>query len=227
MKALRNVGEGLTREKLLDLLAKAPNDTQLGVIVSYTRPGIDYEFFQLLSDRIEHAKGDKREKLLKLRERLLELTREIDRAVEARVTQSREFLREILKTNNIVETVQQNLPAIDDFFEQAFNEEMEAARKSADLGKISKLQQIEEALKKANTPPPELKVIQELLESADEKQMLANLQAHQEEVNQLFLDLLSSLMSQIGPEEDPQVVKRIQTLYQAALRISMQKNLGK
>jgi hypothetical protein len=38
----------------------APSETRLSVLVSLTRPGIDYEFFQMMSQRIEKALKDKK-----------------------------------------------------------------------------------------------------------------------------------------------------------------------
>ena len=55
--SLRELGNELTREKLLDLMINAPTENRLSVLVSLTRPGLDYEFFRLLSERIERARG--------------------------------------------------------------------------------------------------------------------------------------------------------------------------
>ena len=74
--SLRELGNELTREKLLDLMINAPTENRLSVLVSLTRPGLDYEFFRLLSERIERACGDGRARLVALREQLLEMTRE-------------------------------------------------------------------------------------------------------------------------------------------------------
>ena len=49
------MGDELTREKLVDLMIEAPNENRLSVLVSLTRPGLDYEFFRLLSERIDRA----------------------------------------------------------------------------------------------------------------------------------------------------------------------------
>jgi hypothetical protein len=56
--SLQELGDELTRDKLLDLVVKAPNDTRLSALVSLARPGMDYTFFQMLSDRIDRARGD-------------------------------------------------------------------------------------------------------------------------------------------------------------------------
>ncbi|MCK4899581.1 MAG: CpXC domain-containing protein, partial [Anaerolineales bacterium] len=66
VESLREAGEELTREKLLDLVITAPNETRLNALVSLARPGMDYEFFSMLSDRIDRARGDGRTRLIEL-----------------------------------------------------------------------------------------------------------------------------------------------------------------
>ncbi len=70
--------KGLTRESLMDMLINAPSETRLLALVSMARTGLDYSFFQILSDRIEKAAGEERQKLTDLRTRLVDMTRAID-----------------------------------------------------------------------------------------------------------------------------------------------------
>jgi uncharacterized protein YutE (UPF0331/DUF86 family) len=94
---LQELGENLTREKLLDMLVNASSDVRISVLTSLARPALDYEFFQMLSERIENAKGSGRERLIQLRTQLLEMTQEIDRQIEKRVEQrSKENLEQLL-----------------------------------------------------------------------------------------------------------------------------------
>ena len=56
VEALQNASkQGFTREKLLDLLVEAPNETRLAALVSMARSGLDYEFFTILTERIEQC----------------------------------------------------------------------------------------------------------------------------------------------------------------------------
>src|SRR5512138_1801277 len=82
-KALQEAGQGLTREKLLDLIIGAPNDARVRAYVNLARNGMDYEFFQLLSNRIDKASGDEKTRLEGLREKLLNFTNEMDKQLEA------------------------------------------------------------------------------------------------------------------------------------------------
>src|ERR1700690_1644495 len=82
-KTLQEAGQNLTREKLLDFMIKAPNEARLKAYVSLARNGMDYVFFQNLTEMIDKASGDSKTKLESLREKLLELVNEIDKQLEA------------------------------------------------------------------------------------------------------------------------------------------------
>lgn len=227
IKTLQSAGKSLTREKLLEMVIKAPNETQLSVLVSLARPGMDYEFFKLLSDKIDRARADGRERLIKLRDNLLDMTQAIDKQVEERVLQARKNLNSILQAKDVKETMSQNLAIVDEFFVQAFNEEMEAARKAGDLEKIGKLKQMEEVVDKASTPPPEVALIQELLDAAtSDDELSKKLEEHKKEITPEFIDMLSGLLVRTESGEDVELKSRMNKVFNAALRITMSANLS-
>ena len=227
IQTLQSAGKSLTREKLLDIVIKAPNETQLSVIVSLARAGMDYEFFKLLSEKIDRARDDGRARLINLRDQLLEMTQAIDKQMGERLAQSHKNLAAILQSKDIKETTAQNLAVVDEFFVQAFNEEMEAARKAGDLEKISKLKQVEEVVDQASAPPPEVELIQELLEAAESDQELFNkLNEHHKEITPEFMDILSSLVARTESGEDEELKSRINKVFSAALRLTMSEKLS-
>jgi len=227
IQILQSAGKSLTREKLLEMVIKAPNETQLSVLASLGRPGMDYEFFRLLSDRIDRARADGRDRLIKLRDQLLEMTRAIDKQMEERLLQARKNLITVVQAKDIKETMAQNLSLVDEFFVQTFNEEMEAARKAGDLEKISKLKQVEEVVDKASTPPPEVALIQELLEAAtSDDELNKKLEAHKTEITPEFMDILSSLLVRTESGEDAELKARMNKVFSSALRITMSANLS-
>ncbi|MDD5467028.1 MAG: CpXC domain-containing protein, partial [Anaerolineales bacterium] len=135
--SLKEAGQELTREKLLDLVLQAPNETRLRALASLARPGMDYQFFQILSERIEGASaGNDKEKLTTLRENLLEMTAAVDKQLETRLMQSRKLLNQIVQANDIRAALQQALPAIDEFFMQVFDAEMKSAAQQGDQEKV-------------------------------------------------------------------------------------------
>lgn len=227
IRSLQDAGKDLDREKLLDLVTKAPNDTSVSVYASLARPLMDYSFFQMLSERIDRARGNGRERLITLRERLLELTREIDQQIEERLQHARTNLETLLGAENIAQATQQNLQAIDEFFVRVVNEELEQARKKGDLDRISKLNQVITVLQRASAPPPELELIEELLDIDEEPDRQKWLSDHKDQITNEFMDLLTSVMSQSQASDDPEFIERVQKAYRSALKYSMQVNLNK
>jgi uncharacterized protein YutE (UPF0331/DUF86 family) len=227
IQTLQSAGKSLTREKLLEMVIKAPNETQLSVLASLARPGMDYEFFRLLSEKIDRARTEGRERLINLRDQLLEMTRAVDKQMEERVLQARKNLTAIVQAADVKETMTQNLSVVDEFFVQVFNEEMEAARKSGDLEKITKLKQVEEVVDKASTPPPEVALIQELLEAANsDDELNKKLEAHKAEITPEFMEILSNLLVRADSGDDVELKSRMTKVFSMALRMTMSENIS-
>src|SRR5215510_14886616 len=81
-KALQEARQGLTREKLLEMVIDSPNEARLRGYVSLARQGMDYQFFQLLTEKIDKAGAEDKAKFELIREKLLEMTNEIDKQIE-------------------------------------------------------------------------------------------------------------------------------------------------
>jgi hypothetical protein len=226
VQSLQEHGEQLTQEKLLDLVIQAPNETRLNVLVSLARPGMDYTFFGMLSERIEKETGAEKERLLKLRERLLELTRQIDQQMAEHADQARKNLQAIITAQNPVEAMEQSMAAVDEVFIQVLGQELEAARKQGDLERIGKLHQVEETIQKASAPPPEIAFIDELVNTPDDAAMQALLDERKQEINSDLVDSLTQLVAQQQTEQEPELYQRLQTLYGMVLRMSMEKNIS-
>ena len=220
--SLQEVGEGLTRDKLLELVIKAPNDTRLSALVSLARVGMDYTFFQMLSERIDRARGDGRTRLIDLRERLLELTRQVDQQLEARAGQARQLLDKILGAQDISEAAAQSLPAVDDFFLRELNTTMEAARKQGDLEKISKIQKVVQVIQDAAAEPPEIALIEELLDAPDESVRQKILDSHRQDITPELLDTITNLLAQVENNQEKELSDRLKAVHRQVLRFSME-----
>jgi hypothetical protein len=224
IRSLQDKGEKITRDELLDLIVQAPNELQLSVLVSMARPGMDYEFFARLTNRIDGAEGEEKARLQTLREQLLEMTQAVDEQIEARENQSRQLVEGLLQAADLPQAMAQVMPAVDEIFLKIVEEELLKARKQADLERSAKLSQIKQIVEEASAPPPELALIQEMLEVPDEAGMKKLFDEHPEASTQDFLDLLTQLVSSQTPE-DPELNKRLQLIYAQAVRRVMQANL--
>lgn len=227
IQTLQSAGKNLTREMLLDMVINAPNETQLSVLASLARPGMDYEFFGILTERINRTSGSEKERLTNLREQLLEITRTIDKQVEERMLLAKKNLNTILQAKDVTEAMTQNLAVVDEAFVQAFNDEMEAARKVGDLEKISKLRQVEEVVDKASAPPPEVALIQELLDAANsETELSQKIEQHKSDITPEFMDILSNLLVRTESGDDAELKARLNKVFSSALKVTMSANLS-
>jgi hypothetical protein len=225
IQELQSLGKELTREKLLELLEKAPNDLRLSVMVSLTRPVMDYAFFQLLSERLDRSRGEGRTRLVELRTKLLEMTQEIDRQVEERRQEARKLVEAVLQTGDVSQAIQQNPQVIDDFFMQEVNRMLEEARKQGDLQKSAKLNQIIETAQKLNAPP-ELALIEAYLDAGDDQARQAFLETHQAEITVEFLETLANIAAQVQSGDDAEIAAQVRAANRQALRFSMSRNLS-
>lgn len=226
-EAVRSLQEasqsGLTREKLLDLIiAAVDSDVRLSTLVSLTRNGMDYQFFQMLSERIDKESGEIKAKLEGLRTKLLDFTSKIDKEVQARVDASRKLLYQILTASDIDKALEENLDHVDDFFIQVLEQELKAARGKGDLERISKLQQINAFIEKASAPPPELAFVEQLLSMKDYDERMKTMQEKADMITPEFLQMLSGLISQTESQKQPEeLVNRLKEINRIALRVTM------
>jgi len=225
IKSLQDAGDTLTRDKLLDLLINAPNDTRLQVLVSLARSGIDYEFFQLLSQRIARARGDGRARLIDLREQLLEMKQAIDRQAEERRILAKQLLNTITDSHNVEEALRENLPFVDEFFIREVESATAEARKSGNLEQLAALQKIAEVIEKASAPPPEVQFIEQLIQAGDDSQRDQILHENSKKITPEFLGIFANLLAQIDNNEDKELKKQVSDVYDQVLRFSMQANL--
>ncbi|MCS6992341.1 MAG: CpXC domain-containing protein [Anaerolineales bacterium] len=231
VKTLQQARQGLTREKLLEIFLAAPTEERLKALVSLTRNGLDYSFFQVLTDRIDHARGEERARLEDLRTKLLEYVNQIDKAIEEQMKQADKLIESILAAPDILKAAVQNLAAFQsDLTLQVLESKLQEASRKQDTARMQKLQQLVAILQQASTPP-EVTLINELLDAADDETVLAHkLQQHEGELTEEFNSMIAGLMNQVEQQaaQDPnagEVLKRLETVYRAVLKRSMEKNI--
>jgi hypothetical protein len=233
IKTLQAAGKELDREKLLNLLVEAPNDDRLNALVSFTRPGLDYLFFQSLTERIEKKSGEERKNLETLREKLLEVTRKIDQRTEEEYKRAEVLLNTLLSAENIQQAATDHLDEINDIFVQLLNRTLQEANKKNDSILMPKLQQIVAVLQQASAPPPELALLEEMLAAPDETTMNKLIEQHAAEITPDFSSIVASVISRTEEQaggktsgEEAKVLERLQAIYRAILKFTMKKNLG-
>ncbi|MHB8819574.1 MAG: CpXC domain-containing protein, partial [Bellilinea sp.] len=170
--------DGLTREKLVDIFVDAADsDIKLSTITSLVRAGMDYTFFQLLTERIDASPDDKKPGLEAMREKLLGYIQELDNQRQLQMGQTRKLLDAILASPNPQEALKENFAHVDEYFVELVEQELANARAAADLNRSANLQKIKTVLEEASAPPPELAFIEQLLELENYDQRLELMQS--------------------------------------------------
>jgi hypothetical protein len=227
VKSLQEASKkGLSREILLDLMVEAPTETRLSTLVSMARSGMDYIFFQLLSDRIDRAEGEEKNKLADLRQRLLTMTEKVDAEVKKQIDAAHTLLDELLTAKDIGQATTEHMPELTEIFVEVLKGELNTADQKKDQARLDKLQQIIAVLQQASQPSAEIALIEEMLSAPDSAAIRNILEENKEAIDDEFLQLFANLVNQAQTQkQDPQVVEKLQDAYRSALRFSMETKL--
>lgn len=230
-KALQEAGPNLTREKLLELLVASPNDARLKAYVSLARGGLDYVFFQTLTERVDKAAGEEKKKLESLREKTLKFVDEVDKQLEARYKQAQALIDKILAEPDVAKATQANLEAFtQDAVDIVQGMHRQASEKN-DYTAMGKLQKMLEVLQAAAAPPPEVAFIEKLLEAPDDS-IEKTLAANEAMINDAFMESLNGLVAQLNAQADQgnaeatKLAPKLQSIYKTALKLSMKKKMA-
>jgi hypothetical protein len=224
---LQGLGDDITREKLLDLLVEAPNESRLSALVGMTRPAIDYAFFQMLSDRIDSAETEEAERLTRIREQILEMTQAIDEAQQARAAQSANLLRSLLQADDLDQALQSMLPAVDDMFLGTLQANLAAARERGDEEAVQRLQEIETRLTALvqQSLPPSLALAQRVLDAEDIEQSKALLSESADQIDDQLLSALMATASRLEGSGQAEQAERLKELHRHAAGLLMRRRM--
>jgi hypothetical protein len=228
---LQATGRSLTREKLLDFVLESQSDARIRAYVTLARGGMDYVFFQTLSEKIEKASVEEKVRLEYIREKLLGFVAEVDKQMEARLKQAQDFVESILEQEDVAKATQENLDGFTQDAAEVVNQMLKQASEKNDYARMGKLQKMVQVLQEASAPPPEVAFIEQLLQAPDDATVEQMLAANDAMINQQFLDSLSGLVAQMEAQggENPEaqaMAEKLGDVYKVALKYSMKKNMG-
>jgi hypothetical protein len=122
-KAISGLDENLTREDLLARIIAVEGELEdqiLSVLLSMARPLVDYRFFQLLTERVADAEeNEDTETVARLkakRQKILDLTQQLDAQVREQMQDRAQLLSEIVRSPDPKVAVQTHLDDIDSVF---------------------------------------------------------------------------------------------------------------
>jgi hypothetical protein len=229
-KTLQEAGQSLTRETLLDFVIAAPSESRIRAYVSLARNGMDYQFLQMLSDRIEKASGEEKTRLESIREKVLGFVAEVDRQLEARFKQAQDFIESLLKQEDVEKATRENIEGFTQDMVEIINQMLQQASQTNDYARIGKLQKVVQVLQESSTPP-EFAFIDQLLQAPDDAALNKMLSDNDAMINDQFIEALSGLVTQMESQgenapEAKALAERLTEVYRVALKYSMKKQMS-
>ncbi len=232
-QSLKELGEGLTREKLLELILDAPNEDREKALIGMVRQGIDYEFFQLLTEKAEaESDAEKGKQLEDTRDRILTYINEIDKQMEAHLQQAQGFLNSLLEQDDIGVATQANLQNFNQGVVQALEMMLHKATEEKDEALLAKLQQVVAVLQQASGPLPEYEFIEKLLSAESDEALEKVIAENEDKITDELLQTLGGIVAQQKGQEDklsPQdkeMFAKMEEVYGAVLKFSMKRSMG-
>ncbi len=212
-EAIRSLGEGITREELLEKVVEAAlagEQAKVETMVTVARQGIDYIFYQQLTGRIEAAEAagdaDQAGKLKALRETILEVTAQVDAEFERASQQVDRQIQELLNSDDPEAALRTSPSQINELFLGVLTTRLQAAERSGQTEEAEKLGRINEVVIQMiqENQPPEIKLISQLLAADYPDGTRALLEEYQELVGPPLLELMELLGKDLaeGDRED-------------------------
>ena len=206
--------EGMSREALLERLIAVEGDPELRGIASVARSLLDYQFFLMLSNRIEPTGGEEAQRLRELRERLLTLTQELDKEAEAALARSSEVLQAILESEDAEAAVHAHLAEVDDLLLGLLSANIRRAEAEGQTDRAAELRSVWETITSVleQAMPPQIQLINRLL-NAEEEQERRNLLEEQDElITPEFLELMAAMAADLVARGQPEAGERLHSI---------------
>ena len=213
---LQALGDKLTRESFVDLLVEAAgNPAKIDAFGVIGQGLLDYQTFQVLANRIDAEQDpEKKQRLIEVREKLLEIAAEAEKESRAIIERAVDTLRMLLSAPDIQTAITNNLDRIDQTFLQVLQANLEEARKSGNIEVSSRLKEIRDevlALVQA-AAPPEIQFINNLLSAETLEDAQSILRDQQDMVSEDLLLVMDDLMDQLRQAGNDQAASRLEAL---------------
>ena len=220
-KVLDGIDENLTQEELAKRVLSIDSESEeqiLSVLISVARPLVDYRFFQLLTERIEKAEqaGDTAfvSRAKRLRSRLVDLTQEMDAQLRAALEEKTELLSALLESDDPASIIHARLDEIDDAFMSVLSVNLQQSAQQEHTEAVQALQQIRNLVTQILTEnmPPEVQLIQQLLQADYPNETRQILQAHAAQVTPQLIQTMSLLTQDLASRQQADLKSKLEQI---------------
>ena len=220
---LQEMGDEVSYEKLLDLaIDYAEDDHRLQVLVGFVRQAMDYQFLEMLSERIEAAGSqDEADLLTHVRDRIVALSEQVDRQRQAQVQQATALIQELVNHPNMEEAVAQYLPAMNDLVLAVIDANIQSSEEHGDTQLAERLHLLQQTIHNliAQSSPPEVQFISELLQAPSEMDARLMLLDHAHEFGDGLLETIDALIDDLTERGADPIVQQLVALREEAVQV--------
>jgi len=228
-KAVEFLRKQPSREEFLEQLVQAENEQEVEALVRVARPLADYQFFRLLTQRIEKEHKARRsqeaKRLEKLRERVLALTEEVDRETQRALNEAADLLKTLLAAADVEKAVEEHLKDINEVFLFLLSSEMKEAQAAGLQEAYERLKAVWDAVDKRLRPnvPPELLIIETLLTLPYPEETRKYLQQHRDQITPELTELMRVLADDLERQGERDAAKHLRGIRAQTLAVLAQK----
>ncbi len=220
---LTALGDNLTSEMFFEMVIKADDPERAMALVTLGRAYVDYNFFMELTKRINQAPDTERERLQQLREMILDTVGKVDQVAQQQVQQSTSLLQALLEAPDLKQAIKQNVQYIDNSFMAVLSQNYEAAKKAGQNELANRIQKIGDTILEIvrDSAPPEVRLINELLNFETEEESLAEVRRRSAEITPQVIEAIKEIEAEMHANERPEVADRLAKIRSAAERQAM------
>lgn len=210
---------GVSAELLLKhILRNEQDDAIVDALVMTGQGGLRYEFFRQMSEEVERREqaGDlaAAQRLIDIRTRLVKVHDEIREQSNRMLAQAAETLELILQAPDMRTAVSENFERLDDAFMYFLISRINQAAEMGNQEQVATLQGVQELIvtQAESAVPPEIRLLNELLEADADEERNAILDENPQMVAVEILQVLDAVQQQVEQQGEADVLGRIQAV---------------
>ena len=205
---------GLTPRLLLKhVLANRDDEAVVESLVMAGQQAFNYEFFVLLSERIEKRQksGINANELLDLREYLLQLQQEMEQKSREIMAEAQKILSQLLSAEDKQTAIKANMGNFDDVFMLVLSASIAQAENRGDMSRLADLREIQNGIVQVieQQSPPQVRLINQLLRAESDEEMRQLLDENTELVQPELMELVGAIAAQADETDDQELKSRL------------------
>ncbi len=198
--------EGVSPELLLKhVMANRKDQAIVDALVRAAAPALNYQFFVLLSEKIEKREksGVDATELKALRDHLLAIQQDMEAQSRKVVEQASQTLQRILSADDLRQAVRDNLAQIDDSFMYILSASIAQAEERGEQEQAQALIAVYDAIREVldSQMPPEVQLLNELMSLDSEEAQRQLLDDQSDLLTPEFLDLVKAVSEQAAEND--------------------------